>query len=48
VNFVNKVRDYGEIAEIMGFKNGENARRITAHIDFKINHKKSLSNELKL
>ena len=36
-----------EIAEIMGFKSGENARRMIVYINFKIEYKKPLSNKLK-
>lgn len=33
-----------EIAQIMGFKSGENARRMVTYIDFKIQYLKSLNN----
>jgi len=36
-----------EIAQIMGFKSGENARRMVAYIDFKIAPNQTKSNELK-
>lgn len=38
-----------EIAEIMGFKSGENARRMISYIDFRVNSKfPPPSKELKL
>jgi len=36
-----------EIAQIMGFKSGENARRMIAFVDFKIASNQPKSNELK-
>lgn len=35
-----------EIAQIMGFKSGENARRMISHIDFKVESKLRKSKEL--
>lgn len=35
-----------EIAQIMGFKSGENARRMIAYIDFRVKSKFNKSNEL--
>lgn len=35
-----------EIAQIMGFKSGENARRMVVYVDFKIKYKKPIAKEL--
>ena len=35
-----------EIAQIMGFKSGENARRMISYIDFRVESKLKKSNEL--